>query len=249
MNESLRALRKNGKEKVRKPFVERDSGSGKDKLHLRMEGQAHPIYYDLGLDHTILSMSLYEPHYPHIAAFRQELAAWRFYYFEPRTLMREDVPAAEVEAIGPRGEDLAPFINALQMSDSKKMDIQRCYELLELKGDASLHDVRQAYRDISDVWHPDRFSHNYRLKKKAEEKLKDINRAYVMLVTHLDGEKRIKEDKKESKDSQEKQKSSKVQKGVSLEDFFEFGTFFTLRMWSGLSSSLNRLIKKSDQSG
>ena len=122
MNESLRALRKNGQEKVRKPFVERDTGSGKDKLHLRMEGQAHPIYYDLGLDHTILSMSLYEPHYPHIAAFRQELAAWRFYYFEPRTLMREDVPAAEVEAIGPRGEDLAAFINALQMSDSKKME-------------------------------------------------------------------------------------------------------------------------------
>jgi predicted ATPase len=122
INESLRALRINGQEKVRKPFVELDTSSGNDKLHLRMEGQAHPIYYDLGLDHTIMSMSLYEPHYPHIAAFRQELAAWRFYYFEPRTLMREDVPAAEISAIGPRGEDLAAFINALQIGDSRQMD-------------------------------------------------------------------------------------------------------------------------------
>ena len=122
IDESLRALRLNGQEKVRKPFLEKNTSSGKDKLHLRMEGQAHPIYYDLGLDHTLLSNSLYEPHYPHIAAFREELSGWRFYYFEPRTLMREDVPAAEITAIGPRGEDLAAFLNALQIHDSKQMD-------------------------------------------------------------------------------------------------------------------------------
>jgi DnaJ-class molecular chaperone len=127
------------------------------------------------------------------------------------------------------------------------MDIQRCYELLELKANASMHEVKQAYRDISDVWHPDRFSHNFRLKKKAEKKLKDINEAYVMLATHLNGGKRITEDKKGSEDSEEEQKNSKVEKGVSLEDFFEFGTFLTLRMWSGLSSSLNRILKKTDQ--
>jgi predicted ATPase len=121
-NERLSALRINGHEKVRKPFVERDTTSGKEKLHLRMEGQAHPIYYDLGLDHTIISMSLYEPHYPHIAAFRQELAAWRFYYFEPRSLMRENVPAAEIDAIGSRGENLAAFLNTLKASDNKKLE-------------------------------------------------------------------------------------------------------------------------------
>ena len=82
-----------------------------------MEGQAHPTYYDVGLDHSILSMALYEPHYPHITAFREELSTWRFYYFEPRTLMREDVPVAEVEAIGPRGENLAAFLNLIQAND------------------------------------------------------------------------------------------------------------------------------------
>lgn len=122
MDERLTALRTNGQEKVRKPFVERDTISGNDKLHLRMEGQAHPTYYDLGLDHTIISMSLYEPHYPHISAFRKELAAWSFYYFEPRALMRENVPAAEIDAIGSRGEDLAAFLNTLKMTDDGQMD-------------------------------------------------------------------------------------------------------------------------------
>jgi predicted ATPase len=120
-DERLSALKKNGQEKARNPFIEKVSISDPDKerLHLRMEGQAHPTYYDIGLDHTILSMALYEPHYPHITAFRQELSTWRFYYFEPRTLMRGDVPVAEVEAIGPRGENLAAFLNLIQTDDNQ----------------------------------------------------------------------------------------------------------------------------------
>lgn len=122
LDESLRALKKNGEEKARTPFLEKVSFSGKERLHLRMEGQAHPMYYDLGLDHAMLSMALYEPHYPHITAFRQELSTWRFYYFEPRTLMREDVPVAEVEAIGYRGENLAAFLNLIQANDGDQME-------------------------------------------------------------------------------------------------------------------------------
>lgn len=122
LDESLKALKKNGEVKARTPFLEKVSVSGRERLHLRMEGQAHPTYYDLGLDHTIISMPLYEPHYPHISAFRQELSAWRFYYFEPRTLMREDVPVAEVEAIGPRGENLAAFLNVIQAKHNEQME-------------------------------------------------------------------------------------------------------------------------------
>jgi predicted ATPase len=122
MDESLGALKRNGEEKVRKPFLEREFLSGKERLHLRMEGRAHPTYYDLGLDHTVVSMPLYEPHYPHIAAFRDEISAWRFYYFEPRTLMREYVPAAKIEAIGPRGENLAAFLNTIKSSSDKQIE-------------------------------------------------------------------------------------------------------------------------------
>lgn len=122
IDEKLTALKKNGQEKSRKPFVEKDTSSGREKLHLRMEGQSHPIYYDLGLEHTIISTSLYQPHYPHISAFHHELASWSFYYFEPRTLMRENVPAAEIDAIGSRGENLAAFLNTLKVNDGNKLE-------------------------------------------------------------------------------------------------------------------------------
>ena len=68
----------------RSPFLEKVQ----NRLHLRMEGQAHPIYYESYLDHSILSLPLYPPHYPHLVAMRQELSSWFFFYFEPRERMR-----------------------------------------------------------------------------------------------------------------------------------------------------------------
>jgi len=65
------------------------------------------------------------------------------------------------------------------------MEIQRCFETLELPKDSSIEDVRQAYKDLVNIWHPDRVGNNPRLKKKAEEKLKDINIAYKELSSFL----------------------------------------------------------------
>ena len=56
--------------------------------------------------------------------------------------------------------------------------MNRCIEMLGLKSGASQEEVTQAYRDLANVWHPDRFAGNPRLQKKAEEKLKEINAAY-----------------------------------------------------------------------
>jgi DnaJ-domain-containing protein 1 len=56
--------------------------------------------------------------------------------------------------------------------------INRCVEILGLKPGASQEEVNQAYRDLVNVWHPDRFVANPRLQKKAEEKIKEINAAY-----------------------------------------------------------------------
>ena len=50
------------------------------------------------------------------------------------------------------------------------MDIKKCFEILELDRGASIAETKQAYKDIVSVWHPDRFSHNPRLKRKAEGK-------------------------------------------------------------------------------
>ena len=58
------------------------------------------------------------------------------------------------------------------------MNIRRSFEILEIGADATKDEARQAYKDLAAVWHPDRFSHNPRLKKKAEEKLKEANLAF-----------------------------------------------------------------------
>ena len=56
--------------------------------------------------------------------------------------------------------------------------IGQCFEILGLKAGASKEELTQAYRDLANVWHPDRFVGNQRLQKKAEDKLKEINGAY-----------------------------------------------------------------------
>jgi TonB family protein len=53
--------------------------------------------------------------------------------------------------------------------------------ILEIEPGASFEEIRQAYRDQTKVWHPDRFSNDIRLQKKAEDKLKQINMAYQRL--------------------------------------------------------------------
>ncbi len=46
---------------------------------------------------------------------------------------------------------------------------------------ATQDEIKEAYRDLTRVWHPDRFSGDPRLQKKAEEKLKEINGAFERL--------------------------------------------------------------------
>jgi hypothetical protein len=65
------------------------------------------------------------------------------------------------------------------------MDIRKCYEVLELRPGYSQDDLKQAYKDLAQVWHPDRFAHNPRLKERAEDKLKQINTAYEVLAQAL----------------------------------------------------------------
>jgi len=61
------------------------------------------------------------------------------------------------------------------------MLLQDCYVTLEIDENASIKEVKQAYRDLVSIWHPDKYMHNPRLHKKAEEKIKGINLAYETL--------------------------------------------------------------------
>jgi predicted ATPase len=124
-DESLAALRKDmkGIKESRNPFLcKTDDGR---RLSLRLEGQAHPTYFDLGMDHTILSLPLYPPHYPHITAFKRELEGWRFFYFEPRIQMRQTAPTVkEAHHIGQMGEDLVSYIHGLKLDPLKASKFQ-----------------------------------------------------------------------------------------------------------------------------
>lgn len=64
-------------------------------------------------------------------------------------------------------------------------DIVKCFELLGLGPEASMEEVKQAYRDLVKVWHPDRFTHDPKLQAKAQEKLKEINEAYIKIQEFL----------------------------------------------------------------
>ena len=61
----------------------------------------------------------------------------------------------------------------------------RCSALavLGLAQNATQSEVRDAYRALAKVWHPDRFPNDGQLRAKAEERLKEINSAYSSLTT------------------------------------------------------------------
>lgn len=119
LNEKLCALTSKGLEKSktsRKPFLEKEG----NRLHLRMEKEGHPIYHEIGLDHSVLSKPLFAPHYPHIDAFKEEVSRWRFYYLEPRSIMRKENPLSEVKHLSSQGADLSAFLHTLKTTHEKQ---------------------------------------------------------------------------------------------------------------------------------
>lgn len=65
-------------------------------------------------------------------------------------------------------------------------ELSRCFDILEIRRGASIEEVKRAYRDMAQVWHPDRYAHNPRLRAKAEEKLKTLNEAYQRISTYTE---------------------------------------------------------------
>jgi len=65
------------------------------------------------------------------------------------------------------------------------MDLKNCYKILEIQQTASLPEIKQAYRDMIGIWHPDRYAQSPRLHEKATEKLKELNIAYNEIITQM----------------------------------------------------------------
>jgi curved DNA-binding protein CbpA len=57
-------------------------------------------------------------------------------------------------------------------------------EVLALRPGATPSEIKEAYRDVVKVWHPDRFGSDLRLRQKAELQLKLINEAYRVLQSN-----------------------------------------------------------------
>lgn len=57
-------------------------------------------------------------------------------------------------------------------------------DVLALRPGATPSEIKEAYRDLVKVWHPDRFGNDLRLREKAELQLKLINEAYRALQTN-----------------------------------------------------------------
>jgi DnaJ-class molecular chaperone len=140
------------------------------------------------------------------------------------------------------------------------MDIRKYFETLDLDINASLDEAKQAYKDIANVWHPDRFSHNQRLKLKAEKKLKEVNIAYEEVKSFLSSKKmKYYQDKagEENKyngttwaknNAQTNNRSEYHDNNINAENkdrtehTVEVGTGIVLSLWSYLSKTFRQAI-------
>ena len=60
-------------------------------------------------------------------------------------------------------------------------EIQKSLQVLGVEPHASPDEISQAYKDLIRVWHPDRLESDPELQARAQEKLKEITRAYEVL--------------------------------------------------------------------
>ena len=58
------------------------------------------------------------------------------------------------------------------------------YRILGIRPGASWQELRQAYKSLVNIWHPDRFQQNPRQKNLAEEKTKEITQSYQELAEY-----------------------------------------------------------------
>lgn len=65
------------------------------------------------------------------------------------------------------------------------MNIDECYQILDLAPGESREKVDGSFRLLVKVWNPERYAHNPKLQARAQEKLKEINAAKALLDEYL----------------------------------------------------------------
>lgn len=71
------------------------------------------------------------------------------------------------------------------MANKTPEHLARAYAVFELAPLSTVEELRAAYMDLVKIWHPDRYQNEpERLRRRAEEKLKEIVEAYDYIRTH-----------------------------------------------------------------
>jgi len=65
--------------------------------------------------------------------------------------------------------------------------MDKYYQILGLKPNASPEEVKKAYRQLAKIWHPDLFHNNNQEQQQAEVKFKEIAEAYEILKDYIPG--------------------------------------------------------------
>jgi hypothetical protein len=63
--------------------------------------------------------------------------------------------------------------------------MKKYFEILELDVSASIEEVEQAYKELTEAWRPENYQNLPRFKRKAEIKLEEINDAYERIRSYL----------------------------------------------------------------
>ena len=107
MSESLVPLNQRGEIRTGEvPYIRHESATR--RASVKLERQAHPRYFNMPRQRTLLSEIGDPVNHPHLVAVARELASIRVYYVEP-TRMRGEVSDVRAEDPGPHGEALASF--------------------------------------------------------------------------------------------------------------------------------------------
>jgi len=99
---------------------------------------------------------------------------------EPERLKREQESLGYIK-------DLS-FDDLLRVVFNSKEQIDKYYKILGLNPGASEAEIKQAYKDLVNVWRADRFSDDPRLKENANERLREINIAFGNLISSMNQE-------------------------------------------------------------
>ncbi len=65
-------------------------------------------------------------------------------------------------------------------------ELQKHLENLELPTGSSLDEIKASYRELVQIWHPDRFHGNSKLQERAHQKLQKINESYEALKDYCE---------------------------------------------------------------